>query len=97
MVKRREPKATSAQRQYEPSKEEIERFAAGADATVTSIVVGPKDKKPDPAAKRDYKAIRVPFNEHEYKLLEEAAEKVGRSKLNFMRHAMLEMAKEVLE
>lgn len=78
MVKRRQPESSKKQ----PSIEAIEQFAAGAD-----------DQKPSPApisaerarieagktAKRDFKAIRVPFNEYEYRTLEEAASRAGRT------------------
>ena len=46
----------------------------------------------NPNAKRDYKKINVPFNEHEYKILENAANQHGRTKLNFIRWAILEAA-----
>ena len=48
----------------------------------------------DPNAPRDYKKINVPFNEYEYHRLEKAADKSGRSKLNFIRRAILKAAKE---
>ena len=38
----------------------------------------------DPNAKRNYKNINVPFNEYEYNILNEAAQKLGRTKLNFI-------------
>jgi len=39
--------------------------------------------------------MRVPFNEYEFKQLELACKLSGRSKLNFMRYAMLKFAKEL--
>ena len=47
----------------------------------------------DPNAKRNYKNINVPFNEYEYNLLNDAAQKLGRTKLNFIRWAISEMSK----
>jgi hypothetical protein len=64
----------------------IEAFANQAD--------GGEVKKADPNAPRDYKKINVPFNEYEYAILEEASDRTGRSKLNFLRWAMLKAAKE---
>ena len=90
MVKRRKP--ASAKRQ--PTPEEIEAFASGADGGTAK----PKpEAKPDldPNAKREFKAIRVPFNEFEYSKLEEAANKTGRTKLNVIRWAILKLAEEM--
>lgn len=72
MVKRREPASVKRQ----PTEEEIEAFACGADGGATK----PKqEEKPalDPNAKREFKAIRVPFNEFEYSKLEALANKTG--------------------
>jgi len=92
MVKRREP--ASVKRQL--TEEEIEAFASGADGGATK----PKQEaKPalDPNAKREFKAIRVPFNEFEYSKLEALANKTGRTKLNVIRWAILKLAEEVEE
>ena len=82
MVKTREPKVQST-----PDPSALERFAAGAES----------DEKPtsDPNAPRDFKAVRLPFNEYEWTRLESACQKTGRSKLNFLRRAMLTLADEV--
>lgn len=48
-------------------------------------------------AKRDYNAIRIPFNEYEYKQLQIGAELTGRSKLNFIRNAILNYTKNEQE
>lgn len=88
MVKRREP--ASAKRQ--PTNAEIEAFASGADGG--SEPQQTKEQLLDPNAKREYKAIRVPFNEYEYSKLEEIANKTGRSKLNVIRWAILKLAEE---
>jgi len=96
MVKRRNPKASGLNVvRTEPTPDQIEAFAAGAEG-------GGKVEKPtipesSPDAIRDYKAMRVPFNEHEYQQLVKGAQLSGRSKLNFMRYAMLKLAKELQE
>jgi hypothetical protein len=80
MVKIRERKTTS------PAKDKaIEQFGNEADGATPQI---------NPNAKRDFKSIRVPFNEFEYEKLAKAAALSGRSKLNFLRHAMLKLASE---
>ncbi len=89
MVKRRESKALD---QSKPTKEQIEAFANAADGGQNIQVT-----KPDQNAIRDFKAMRVPFNKYEYEQLEAASKLSGRSKLNFMRHAMLKFAKEIME
>lgn len=86
MPKRREPRI-----QTEPTPEQVEAFALGAD----SLDEQSKKEELDPSAIRDFKAIRVPFNEYEYKRLEEGSRKTGRTKLNFLRYAMLKAVKEV--
>jgi hypothetical protein len=68
---------------------EIEKFAAGAEGSPVSSV------EVNQTAIRDYKAIRVPFNQYEYEQLEIGARLSGRSKLNFIRYAMLRMVKEL--
>ena len=81
MVKRREPQATVL-----PTNDQIEVFAAGADG-------GAENTRPaiNTNAIRDFKAIRVPFNEYEYNLLEDVAKKTGRTKLNVIRWAILKL------
>jgi hypothetical protein len=79
MVKRREHKPTEA---------DIEAFAAGADGGGESTT----DTAPDSRAKRDFKSLRVPFNEYEWKRLDALVEATGRSKLNAIRWAVLQMA-----
>lgn len=76
MVKRRERPAQTA------DADKIEAFAALAENTPAQKPSLPKD------AKRDYKAIRVPFNEFEFTQLESLCEKTQRSKLNMIRHAL---------
>ena len=74
------------------SQEQIENFAAGAEQYKQDSI---DEKSEDtfeinPNAKRDFKAIRVPFNEYEYRKLEEIAQKTGRTKLNLIRWAVLQ-------
>lgn len=80
MPKVRKPAATAA-----PTSDQIEAFAAGAEAAPAL----------DPTAPRNFKAVKVGFNEYEYQMLEAASRQSGRSKLNFIRHAMLKMAEEM--
>lgn len=93
MVKIREPKAKATNLvNLQPTPDQIENFASGADGGNTT-----EEYKPSRIAIRDYKAIRIPFNQYEYEQLEAASKLSGRSKLNFMRYAMLKLAKEVQE
>jgi len=91
MVKRREPKASSVK--AEPTSEQIEAFASGAERGK------PETQKAnlDPEQPRKFKTISVPFNEYEYTQLLKGVELTGRTKLNFMRHAMLSLVKALQE
>lgn len=95
MVKRREPKASTPK----PTTEQIEAFVAGAEdgPLVPQYKTDAQPLALNQNAIRDYKAIRVPFNEYEHQQLEIASQLSGRSKLNFIRYAMLKLAKEVQE
>jgi len=84
MPKRRTPKAIQGS---EPIKERIEAFISAVDSQ-------PESKTPAPDASRNFKAIRVPFNEYEFLQLEQACLATGRTKLNFIRYAILKVAKE---
>ena len=96
MVKRREPKASTLNLvNTQPTQEQIEAFAAAAEGGSQSIQI--KEPGPDSSAIRNYKAMRVPFNQYEFEQLEVASKLSGRSKLNFMRYAMLKFAKEIQE
>lgn len=88
MVKRRTPRT-----HHQPTSEQIEAFAAAAEGgdSVTSHTQQAAPP-PDPEAKRDFKAIRVPFNEYEYRQLEALARATGRTKLNAIRWAIMQMA-----
>ena len=95
MVKRREPKASALNLvKSEPSPEQIEAFAAQAEGGTVPLV---KEQELDPDANRDFKSMRFPFNEHEYRQLEIGSRLAGRSKLNFIRYAMLKLSKELQE
>jgi hypothetical protein len=85
MVKRRVIKTNK------PTSEQIEQFAAGADGATV------KPPALNPHAKRDYKAILLPFNQYEFEQLAAACNLSGRSKLNFVRTAMLKVAAEINE
>ena len=89
MPKRREPALAIKEAPNTPTPAQIEAFAAGADGEVTT-----QNAILDSDASRYFKAIRLPFNEYEYRQLEEASRRTGRSKLNFIRYAMLKMAAE---
>ena len=89
MVKRRMPKATT----NEVTPEQLEAFASGADKLPSEEI--PLDGL-DQNANRDFKAIRVPFNEYEYNMLNAGSGKAGRTKLNFIRYAILKLAEEEL-
>ena len=92
MPKRREPALAIKEAPNTPTPAQIEAFAAGADGEVTT-----QNAILDSDASRYFKAIRLPFNEYEYRQLEEASRRTGRSKLNFIRYAMLKMAAEINE
>ncbi|WP_298063268.1 hypothetical protein [uncultured Acinetobacter sp.] len=92
MPKRREPALAIKEASNTPTPAQIEAFAAGADGEVIT-----QNAILDSDASRDFKAIRLPFNEYEYRQLEEASRRTGRSKLNFIRYAMLKMAAETNE
>jgi len=84
MVKRRDNHQV-----HSDHEKQVEAWAAGADGAPTRNL--------EPSAPRTHKRINVPFNEYEFQQLEEAAKRSGRSKLNYLRWAMLEQAKKDLE
>ena len=89
MPKRRAPASLSpATTTTHLTDAQVEAFAAGADQQDTQ-------PKLDPEANRDFNGIRVGFNEYEYRILEEASRRTGRSKLNYIRHAVLTLAKQL--
>ncbi len=88
MIKRRE--SVNAQAVKDPELERrIEEFAIKAD-----LVPGVEaaTQTPDKDAPRDFKSIRVSFNEYEYGVLDDLSKKLNRSKLNLIRHAILMLA-----
>lgn len=94
MVKRRAPRT-----HQQPTPEQIEAFAAGVEGG--SSLPAPQEKEAipslDPDTKRDFKAIRIPFNEYEYRQLEALAKATGRTKLNAVRWAILQMAAQATD
>lgn len=95
MVKRREPKASVSNAiKTEPTPEQIEAFAAQAEG---GRLTPAKEPELNPDANRDFKSMRFPFNEYEYRQLEIGSRLAGRSKLNFIRYAMLKFSKELQE
>lgn len=84
MVKRRESRQTEIEHE-----KQVDLWASGADGAPTRNL--------EPSAPRTHKRINVPFNEYEFQKLEEAAQRAGRSKLNYLRWAMLEQAKRDIE
>ena len=91
MVKRRRPKASAED--FAPTEEQVNRFAAGAD-----LGTRPKTKRQSPLnpttrSARNFKAIRVPFNEAEFNALTDLAEMTGRSKLDAIRFVIAEQVK----
>ena len=83
---RKKTDVVGAARPKDVDEKRIEDFAGQANYGPEA---GQVESNLDPNARRDYKALRVPFNEHEYNILNEAAKKVGRSKVNFIRWAVL--------
>lgn len=93
MVKRRAPKAVNTG----PTEEQIEAFASQADSPGQQPAIKEEKVELDPNAPRDYKGIKVGFNEYEFKLLDDAANSAGRSKLNFIRQAIKTAAEKELQ
>ena len=76
-MKRRGPEVQESQ---SPDSAALEKFAQGADGG---------GMKTNPHAPRNFKAVRLPFNEYEWDRLEVGCQITGRSKLNLLREAML--------
>ncbi|MDF1583625.1 MAG: hypothetical protein P1P78_09980 [Methyloprofundus sp.] len=92
MVKRREPKSINLSAiKSDPTPEQIEAFAAGVDGSN----IESKEKILDQNAPRTFKTMSVPFNEYEYEQLVKGINLSGRTKLNFVRYAMLKLSKEL--
>ncbi len=49
----------------------------------------------DPNAKRDHLKFNVGLNAYEQKIIDEAAAKAGRSRVNFVRYAAMKLAEEM--
>ncbi len=94
MVKRREPQANKLDVvKTDPTPKQIENFASGVDGGNTELT----EKNLDKNAPRKFKTISVPFNEYEYEELLKGINLGGRSKLNFVRYAMLKLSKDLQE
>ena len=91
MVKRRRPKASVED--FTPTDEQVNRFAAGADQGAPPPTKKRSPPTPSTRSARNFKAIRVPFNEAEFNALTELAEMTGRSKLDAVRFAIAEQVK----
>ncbi|PPC61163.1 hypothetical protein C1Y41_19555 [Pantoea sp. ICBG 1758] len=70
----------------------VAAFAAGADLN-PGDVAAPAEL--DKNASRDHKSLRIPFNEYEWKVLEELSQHENRSKLNMVRQAILREAERL--
>ena len=70
--------------------EQIAQFTEAADGEAVKPVALDKN------AKRTFKAMQVVFNEWEFKRLEAACEVTGRTKLGFVRFALLKVIDEIL-
>jgi len=91
MVKRRRPKASAED--FTPTDEQVNRFADGADLGARTQTQKQSLRAPTTRSARNFKAIRVPFNEAEFNALTELAEMTGRSKLDAVRFAIAEQVK----
>lgn len=76
-----------------PEQSQIRDFATRAEVGEYR----PRPSSRDPKAPRKYKTMTIPFNRFEFETLEAAADKAGRAKMDFMRRAMLEYARRVLD
>jgi len=65
-------------------------FVEGVEVAQSSAA--PSHALPPASSRRDFKSIRVPFNEREFLILERLAAKTGRSKLNLIRWAVAQLA-----
>ena len=92
-IKRREPKSVipnSVDTNSPEWKAGFEKYSNSADN---------EDKTPialDPEAKRDFKAIQFNFNQYEFERVEEARIAARRTRVSFIRTAMLKLADELL-
>ncbi len=75
-------------RREQPTREQVESFVKKADQINQNETFSPN-------APRKFKAISVPFNEYEYRKLEEIAQKTGRTKLNAIRWAIMQLSQEL--
>lgn len=93
MVKKREPRASMAALQREPTREQIEAFAAGADGgdrQPLSVIARSPQK-----SRRTLKKL-IAFTEAEVSVLERAAEIENRNFSSFIRAAAMQEAARLL-
>lgn len=88
MVKIREP-----HHKRTPSQQEIEEFAAGADAVEDKA--SQKVDPMDPHAKRDFKSVRIMINRYENDCLSRLSRAHGRSQMGVIRWAIVHLANEL--
>lgn len=96
MVKARSRNPVAATTKATPDiDKKVEAFAAGADLNPGETAKPAAPAELDRNASRDFKSIRVPFNEYEYEVLEKLCKHENRSKLNMLRQAMLQEAERL--
>ena len=86
MVKRRDtlvPKKSAK----ELTAAEVEAFARGADGGTETPI-----EELDPDANRDYKSVRMNFNEFEHRKLQILSKRIGRTKMATIRWAVVYLA-----
>lgn len=93
MVNRRRPLGV-AQENSVATAAQIESFGSAADGNKGMDRVD-KSKHLDPQGTRNYKNIRLPFNEFEYARLEHFSAILGRSKLSFIRCAVTNLIQQL--
>jgi len=73
----------------------IKKRAVNADNFIEEAEKNKKERL-DTEAPRDYKSLRISFNEYEFQRLGEASKKVGRTKSNFIRQSIKKLIDDVL-
>lgn len=88
--------SASQKREYDKLSDEVKQsYPMSAFALMESKSIA--QLRTDEDAPRGYKAIALQFNRYEYSRLEEAAEKLGISKNEFMRNAVESACKKTLK
>lgn len=93
-INKRKPRAGYPRAVDEDVEAKVDEFANQADAYAKKPEAAPEKPPLDKNAKRDFQAINVPFNEYEWEKLNQLKDKLGRSKLNTLRMALLRWAEE---